>query len=64
MSISIWTKGRELHPLLSTDVLDIRHPTENSFMLLQAAKGLMRFSTGGLEDEAKSQQKSEEAKRR
>ncbi len=64
MSISIWTKGQELYLILSTHVLYILHHTETALCSWQhkAAKGLTHFPTGGFEDEAKSQQRSEKAK--
>lgn len=66
VSISIWTKGQELYLLVSTHVLYILHHTETALCSWQrkAAKGLTHFPTGGFEDEAKSQQRSEKAKRK
>lgn len=66
MSISIWTNGQDLYLLLSTHVLYIHHHTEPALSCWQdkAVKGLTHFPTGGIEDGAKSQQRSEKVKRK
>lgn len=57
---------QDLYLLPSTHVLYIRHHTETEPGSWQrkGAKGLTHFPTGGIEDGAKSQQRSEKVKRK